>query len=250
MVLEIVICIFCLFQNYHLVTTEYECDLGLEQDITVVQVSDLHNQIFGIKQSTLLKQIEAADPDIIVVTGDIIDTTHTSYGIAMDFIEGAVKIAPVYYVTGNHEDRLHGAKLDEFFKKMQDLGVIFLDDTFIETDEYIIAGIADSSLDDFCAYGTFNDTKPVILLAHEPQYASLYESLGADIVFTGHYHGGQIIIPGSGGLISPEFEFFPKPYEGMYDYSGMTVVLSRGLGNSVAPVRINNYPELVVVKLH
>ena len=68
-------------------------------------------------------------------------------------------------------------------------------------------------------------------------------------MFTGHYHGGQIIIPGKGGLISPEFEFFPDPYEGMYDYNGMTVILSRGLGNSVAPVRINNYPELVVVKL-
>ena len=250
LVLEIAIIGVCLFQNYHLVTTEYEKDLGLENDITVVQVSDLHNQFFGINQSSLLGQIGKADPDMIVVTGDIVDTTHTSYSIALDFIEGAVKIAPVYYVTGNHEDRLRGAKLDEFYSKMRDLGVIFMDDTYIETDEYIIAGIADSSLTDFSAYGAFDDSKPVILLAHEPQYTDLYQSLGADIVFTGHFHGGQIIIPGVGGVISPEFEFFPKPYEGMYDCSGMTVVLSRGLGNSVAPVRINNYPELVVVKLH
>lgn len=248
-VLEVVIIVCCLFSNYHLVTTEYSADIGLKNDITIVQVSDLHNQVFGINESALLKKIEAADPDIIVVTGDIVDTTHTSYSIALDFVEGAVKIAPVYYVSGNHEERLKGTKLSEFYSKMESLGVIFLDDTYIETSDYIIAGIADSSLDTFDAYSTFDDSKPVILLAHEPQYASLYADLGADIVFTGHYHGGQIILPGVGGLFSPEFEFLPKPYEGMYMYDGMTVVLSRGLGNSVAPVRINNYPELVVVKV-
>lgn len=248
-VLEILICIFCLYQNYHLVTTEYEADLSLENDITIVQVSDLHNQFFGNKQSTLLKEIEKADPDIIVVTGDIVDTTHTSYKIALDFVEGAVRIAPVYYVSGNHEVRLSGKKLDEFYAKMKDLGVIFLDDTYIDCDEYILAGIADSSLDSFGAYGAFDDSKPVIMLAHEPQYVDLYQSLGADLVLAGHYHGGQIIIPGVGGLISPEFEFFPKPYNGINDYSGMKLVLSRGLGNSVVPVRINDYPELVVVKV-
>ena len=249
-VLEIAICIFSLFQNYHLTTSEYETDLGLENDITIVQVSDLHNQFFGVNQKTLLKQIENANPDIIVVTGDLVDSTHTSYSIAMDFIEGAVKIAPVYYVTGNHELRLRGDKLDKFYSDMKDCGVIFLDDDYIETDEYIIAGIADDSLEDFNAYGSFDGSKPVILLAHEPQYVELYQKLGADLVFTGHYHGGQIIIPGIGGLISPEFELLPKPYEGMYEYGGTTVVLSRGLGNSVAPVRINDYPELVVVKVH
>ena len=87
------------------------------------------------------------------------------------------------------------------------------------------------------------------MLAHEPQYSELYKKLGADLVFTGHYHGGQIIIPGMGGLVSPEYEFFPKPYDGMTDMDGMQLVLSRGLGNSVLPVRINNFPEIVVVKV-
>ena len=249
-IMELIIIGLCLFKNYYLTKTEYEADIGLRYELTVVQVSDLHNQFFGIKQSVLLKQIKDTDPDMIVVTGDIVDSTHTSYTIALDFIEGAVEIAPVYYVSGNHENRLKGEKLDEFYSKMRDLGVIFVDDTYDETKEYIVAGIADSSLDGFDAYEAFDNSKPVIMLAHEPQYADLYKSLGADIVFTGHFHGGQIIIPGVGGLISPEFDILPKPYEGMYDYDGMTVVLSRGLGNSIAPVRINNYPELVVVKLH
>ena len=249
MVLELVICGFCLFQNYHLTTSTYDVDLGLSDDIKIVQVSDLHNQFFGIKQSVLLDQIEAIDPDIIVVTGDIVDSTHTSYSIALDLVEGAVKIAPVYYVTGNHEDRLHGDKLDKFYSDMRDLGVIFLDDTYVDMGTYCLAGIADSSLESFDAYPAFTDEKPVVMLAHEPDYVSLYQSLGADLVLTGHVHGGQIIIPGKGGLLSPDFTFFPELYEGMHSYDSLTLIVSRGLGNSVAPVRINNFPELVVINV-
>ena len=249
MVLELVICGFCLYQNYRLTTSTYDVDLGLSDDVKIVQVSDLHNQFFGINQSVLLKNIEACDPDIIVVTGDIVDSTHTSYSIAMDFVEGAVKIAPVYYVTGNHEDRLHGDKLDKFYDDMRASGVIFLDDTYVDMGEYTLAGIADSSLESFDAYPAFGDEKPVVMLAHEPDYVSLYQSLGADLVLTGHVHGGQIIIPGKGGLLSPDFTFFPELYEGMHSYGSMTLIVSRGLGNSVAPVRINNFPELVVINV-
>lgn len=249
MVLELVICGFCLYQNYRLTTSTYDVDLGLSDDVKIVQVSDLHNQFFGINQSVLLKNIEACDPDIIVVTGDIVDSTHTSYSIALDFVEGAVKIAPVYYVTGNHEDRLHGDKLDKFYSDMRDLGVIFLDDTYVDMGSYYLAGIADSSLESFDAYPAFGDEKPVVMLAHEPDYVSLYQSLGADLVLTGHVHGGQKIIPGKGGMLSPDFTFFPELYEGIHTYDSMTLIVSRGLGNSVAPVRINDYPELVVINV-
>ena len=249
-VLEIIICIFCLYQNYHLTVTTYEADLGLDKELTIVQVSDLHNQIFGIGESKLLKLIEDQDPDMIVITGDIVDKTHTSYAIALSFIKGAVGIAPVYYVTGNHEVWLDGPKMDSFQEQIRSLGVVILDDTYIETSEYILAGIADASLDSFSAYPPFDDGKLVIMLAHEPQYHTLYQSLGADLVLTGHYHGGQIIIPGHGGVISPEFEWFPDLYQGIHTFNGMDLVVSRGLGNSIAPVRINNYPELVVVKVH
>ena len=122
-VLEVIICIFCLYQNYYLVTTEYQADLGLENDITIVQVSDLHNQFFGPGQSFLLSEIEKQNPDIIVVTGDAVDLTHTSYGIAKDFFAGAVKIAPVYYITGNHEVYLKGEKLDKFFPRSYNMGI-------------------------------------------------------------------------------------------------------------------------------
>ena len=249
MVAEIIICVICLYQNYHLVTTDYEVDLGIPSEVTIVQVSDLHNQFFGINQSTLLKRIKEADPDIIVITGDVVDKTHTNFAISEDFIEGAVKIAPVYYITGNHEVWIGDKKMSSFYEKMRSLGVIFLDDTYVDMGDYILAGIGDSSLTSFVAYPPFDDSKPVVMLAHEPQFSELYKKLGADLVLTGHYHGGQIIIPGVGGFVSPEYEIFPKMYEGCNDIDGMQLVISRGLGNSVLPVRINNYPELVVVKV-
>jgi hypothetical protein len=249
MVVEIIICVICLYQNYHLVTTDYEVDLGIPSEVTIVQVSDLHNQFFGINQSTLLKRIKEADPDIIVITGDVVDKTHTNFAISEDFIEGAVKIAPVYYITGNHEVWIGDKKMSSFYEKMRSLGVIFLDDTYVDMGDYILAGIGDSSLTSFVAYPPFDDSKPVVMLAHEPQFSELYKKLGADLVLTGHYHGGQIIIPGVGGFVSPEYEIFPKMYEGCNDIDGMQLVISRGLGNSVLPVRINNYPELVVVKV-
>lgn len=249
MVVEIIICVICLYQNYHLVTTDYEVDLGIPSEVTIVQVSDLHNQFFGINQSTLLKRIKEADPDIIFITGDVVDKTHTNFAISEDFIEGAVKIAPVYYITGNHEVWIGDKKMSPFYEKMRSLGVIFLDDTYVDMGDYILAGIGDSSLTSFVAYPPFDDSKPVVMLAHEPQFSELYMKLGADLVLTGHYHGGQIIIPGVGGFVSPEYEIFPKMYEGCNDIDGMQLVISRGLGNSVLPVRINNYPELVVVKV-
>lgn len=249
MVVEIIICVICLYQNYHLVTTDYEVDLSLPSEVTIVQVSDLHNQFFGINQSTLLKRIKEADPDIIVITGDVVDKTHTNFAISEDFIEGAVKIAPVYYITGNHEVWIGDKKMSSFYEKMRSLGIIFLDDTYVDMGDYILAGIGDSSLTSFVAYPPFDDSKPVVMLAHEPQFSELYKKLGADLVLTGHYHGGQIIIPGVGGFVSPEYEIFPKMYEGCNDIDGMQLVISRGLGNSVLPVRINNYPELVVVKV-
>ena len=132
--LEIAVIIFSLFQNYNLTVTEYEADLELDHDITIVQVSDLHNQFFGLGQSSILNKIKKQNPDLIVITGDIVDKTHTSYGISMDFVKGAVKIAPVYYITGNHEAWLKGEDKDSFMEEMRSLGVIFLDDTYIETD--------------------------------------------------------------------------------------------------------------------
>ena len=283
----LLICIFSIYQNFHLVVTYYGYSLGesrvvkngsegnAESDsdtgssdtaLRIVQISDLHNQFFGYKEKSLLGRIQKLNPDIIVVTGDVVDFTHTNYTLAEDFFEGAVKIAPTYYITGNHEEHLKGDRLNEFITEIQKMGVTFLDDKTVQINDgkcnITLAGVAEESLNDlledkdiFAANSdntseTSSDNASVkILLAHEPEHFEAFSKTGADIVMTGHVHGGQIIIPGKGGLLSPDFKFFPKHYEGFYACDDTDIIISRGLGNSVVPVRINNYPEIVVLDI-
>ncbi len=237
--------IFCLYQNYHLVVSEYEYKSDF--NCRIVQISDLHNQFFGLNQARLLSKVKDCDPDIIVVTGDAVDSIHTSYNLAYDFFEGAVEIAPVYYVTGNHEVWLYGDKFDSFLDSIEALGVQFIDGRVVETEHMLIAGTYDDS--HIGDYDWEEDSRLRVLLVHDPDNINNYSTAGADIVFAGHVHGGQIIIPGKGGLFSPDFTLFPEYYEGEYKQKNTTMYVSRGLGNSVLPVRINDYPEIVVVNI-
>lgn len=253
---------YFLYGNYHLVTTEYEyasVEVSEEMDgYTIVQISDLHNQLFGIGDSRLMKDIKAAEPDIIVVTGDVVDMSHTSFKLAEVFFEGAVKIAPVYYISGNHEKWLADIRKDDYNQFIQDIqamGVNCIDDQTIDMQGFTLAGVSEWSLggeinvanDASQAASKENDL--VVMLAHEPGYLSDYSKAGADIVLTGHNHGGQIVVPGKGGLISSDFEFFPELCEGVHTEGETAMFISRGLGNSLFPVRINNYPEIVKVVL-
>lgn len=244
------------YQNNHLTTSYYDLDIGLGHEMTIVQVSDLHAKVFGRSPEELLDRIGECDPDIIVVTGDAVDGIHPSFKKAEQFFEGAVEIAPVYYISGNHEAMLSESARDDFYEHIENMGVILADDQVFEFDGLTIAAIGDDTLtragtpDRFGLFDRFNDEDPVLLLAHEPGFTELYTWLGADLVLTGHIHGGQIIIPGKGGLISPDVEFFPEYYDGLYELGGecnTRMIVSRGIGNSVLPLRINNYPELVVV---
>ena len=243
---------FFLYQNYHLVVTEYEyksAEVPTSLDgYVIVQISDLHNQWFGFDEGVLLDRIRACEPDIIVVTGDVLDSSHTRYAYAEDFFRGAVEIAPVYYITGNHEEWLPQDRFDRFLDEIEQMGVICLDDREAEVDRFLLAGVAEASLGKDLS-GKYPSDRLVVLLAHEPGYYENYGKSGADVVLTGHNHGGQFILPGKGGLVSPDLEFFPKLYEGMHQYGDMTMIISRGLGNSVIPVRINNYPEIVKLTL-
>ena len=244
-VLWTILCIFFLYQNYHIVITEYEYEAYF--DCRIVQISDLHNQFFGFDEKRLLNKIKSCDPDIIVVTGDVVDSVHTNYDRAIKFFEGAVQIAPVYYITGNHEVWLRGKKFDRFLEDVQAKGVHFLDGTTAKLDNLILAGTTDGYTT--ADYDWTGDSRLKILLAHEPDKYENYQKTGADIVLAGHVHGGQIIVPGKGGLVSPDFDFFPKLYRGEHHFENMTMYISRGLGNSLLPVRINNYPEIVLLRI-
>jgi predicted MPP superfamily phosphohydrolase len=232
---------------------------------TIVQISDLHNAEFGDNQSRLLNAVKNASPDIIAITGDLIDSRRTDVAKAMEFIDGAVKIAPVYYVTGNHESRTEEyAKLKE---QMTKAGVVILEDEgttikcgkasihllglndpdFTETDDaYESAAMINAKLKDMLS----ENNEYTILLSHRPELFDVYAANNIDLVLSGHAHGGQFRLPFIGGLVAPNQGLFPKYSEGMYEKDQTKMVVSRGLGNSIIPVRINNRPELVVITLY
>lgn len=226
----------------------------------IVQVSDLHNTAFGKDNQTLLKKIQEAKPDMIVITGDLIDSRRTNLEIALAFAACAVEIAPCYYVAGNHESRIDA--FPELREGLEELGVQILANEWlsIEKDgQYIqIAGIFDPK---FYA----QEVKPevvqkllakalppdgyTILLAHRPEYFDVYAEQGVDLVFCGHAHGGQMRLPIVGGLYAPGQGVLPTYDAGVFQQNNTTMVVSRGLGNSLFPLRVNNRPELVVMEL-
>lgn len=260
--------IFSIWQNNSIVISNYNYESTeipfAFNDFRIVQISDLHNKNFGKEQSKLLEKVESLSPDIIVVTGDLIDRRRYNLEIAMSFINKAVKVAPVYYVSGNHE--AWSGKYSEIEKKLIEAGVNVINDTNIEIrkgDERIqLLGLSDP------AFLTTNyidetDTSSVeeyldnwsrsvgfkILLSHRPELFDLYSKNNIDLVFSGHAHGGQIRIPFIGGLIAPNQGFFPKYTSGSYNSDKTTMFVSRGLGNSLFPVRVFNRPEIISVTL-
>lgn len=227
----------------------------------IAHVSDLHNAVFGRKNEKLLSLIRAAEPDIIAITGDLIDSRHTDIDSALAFVEAAAEIAPVYYVTGNHESRLD---FDEIEPRLTAAGARVLrneaEDIGRGGERIRLAGIDDPS---FIRTGGTSEERAAaeleqlgdgggtftVLLAHRPELVEVYAEYGAGLVLSGHAHGGQVRLPLLGGLYAPGQGLLPEYDSGLYSLGETQMVVSRGLGNSVAPLRVNNRPELVIVTL-
>jgi len=230
----------------------------------IAQVSDLHNTEFGTENSKLLALLTGTQPDVIVLTGDLIDSRHTDTDIALVFSNQAAQIAPVYYVTGNHEARV--PEYEKLKKALEEACVTVLDNQKIQIirdgDSITLIGIDDPS---FRSDYLFGDAETVagqaitslqsesdgytVLLSHRPELFDLYTNTGMDLVFSGHAHGGQFRLPFIGGLVAPNQGFFPKYDAGQFTEKNTTMIVSRGVGNSIIPFRINNPPEIVVVEL-
>lgn len=254
----IVIILFCNFQNKHLETTyyTYEADqLGVDLDCyRIVQISDLHNAKFGKNNQKLVDRIRECEPDMIVLTGDLVDSNHTNVDRAVQFVDEIVKICPVYYVTGNHEYWLEKSEYDELMDGLIGAGVVILDDQVVEISrgdaKFRLVGLDDKSLADGTLEALLSDEKEfTVVLAHEPQYLARYAGTGVDLVLSGHAHGGQFRLPFVGGIVAPDQGFLPEYTAGEYYMDGTEMIVSRGLGNSVIPVRLFNYPEIVCVEL-
>lgn len=253
--------LFCIWQNNDMVVSNHgfahEKIPSSFDGYTIVHVSDLHNKRFGQNQHKLISVIEAEEPDMIVITGDIIDSRRTGLEQALIFVEQAARTAPVYYVTGNHEHRLSPPDFNRLMGKMAESGVHILDNDTVklvsdENEHIYLLGLNDLSLFEEALKDLTNgleESSFKALLAHEPQYLEAYEAGGADLVFAGHAHGGQIRLPLIGGFIAPGQGIFPDYTAGLYRKDEVTMVVSRGLGNSLFPFRVFNRPEIVTVHL-
>ncbi len=258
------IVLWLIWTNFNITTTNIQIEnkkIPSEFDtFKIAQVSDLHNHQWKGK---LIEKIKKANPDIIAITGDLVDSSKTDFNIALEFIEEASKICPIYYVTGNHEAWLEDYsilrdKLEENGVNMMDNKSLFIEkarekiqilgledqDFFQGMDERNIQGeMVSPKVSELLNKNYFN-----ILLSHRPDLQE-YVNLGLDLVLTGHAHGGQVRIPFLGGLVAPDQGFLPKYTEGLYNGKNTDMVVSRGLGNSIIAVRVNNTPELVIIEL-
>ncbi len=230
----------------------------------IVQVSDLHNAEFGVDNVNLLDKLNQEDADIIVITGDMIDSRNTDVDVAISFAQKAVNIAPVYYINGNHESRVP-EEYEKLKKGLTEAGITVLEnesvDITVGEDTITLIGISDPTfrmelVDDTMEQNILHQLISVIpdndnykvLLAHRPEYFDMYAG-NVHLVLSGHAHGGQFRIPFVGGLVAPGQGFFPEYYEGSYIEDNTEMIVSRGVGNSIIPFRINNKPEIIVAEL-
>lgn len=231
----------------------------------IAHVSDLHNAEMGTENEKLLAMLGRMEPDMIAITGDLIDSRNTDMEIALDFVRKAMQIAPCYYVTGNHEARV--SEYGTLKEELEAAGVLVLDNRQAELERsgesISILGIDDPS---FSTDYLFGDDRNVVgsrlsgmlrdedgykvLLSHRPELFDVYAEYGLDLVLSGHAHGGQFRLPFAGGLVAPNQGIFPKFDSGLFTEGSTNMVVSRGIGNSLLPFRFNNRPEVILIVLN
>lgn len=224
----------------------------------IVQLSDLHGAEFGEDGMGLVEKVEELEPDIIALTGDFV-TDEGDLAAVEKLAARLVKLCPVYFVSGNHE---FGSGLAVKVRNiLERAGVKYLSNEYLTIsrgeDGILLGGVEDPlayadmlSPDELAQ--KMNDAAPdafKILLGHRNYWMTEYPELPVDLIFCGHAHGGLIRIPGVGGLIGTDRRLFPDFDAGEYNNGRYTLIVSRGLGNSVPIPRVFNRPEIVCVEL-
>ena len=255
----------------------------IKEEQTLVVLADLHNKKYGSNNEKLVKAIEKVNPDMVLAAGDILTAKQgKSFEAAAAFMEAVSSKFPVYYGLGNHEYRMkiypedYKDAFDRYINRLKKAGIIVLDNEKIEIriqrknaaeseEDFFTLRITGASIERLY-YKRFRKVKMEesylkgllgnpkkeayeILLAHNPEYFDEYAAWGADLVLSGHVHGGIMRLPIFGGVISPKLVLFPKYDGGRFDKKDSTMILSRGLGMHTLPIRIFNPAELVVVHL-
>lgn len=276
-VLIVLLMIDIIYENKHLATNDYIIENSKIpksfHDKKFVVLADLHGNSYGKNNELLLNKIDLADPDFIIIAGDMLVASKTyDDKVAMSLIKTLTKKYEVYYGFGNHEQRImlqgkhHHKEINQYIHKLSNIGVKFLTNQGVElriNEEAIrITGLNIDNMyfsrgkqipfaKDYMKknLGKTNNQCYNILIAHNPIYFKDYANWGADLTLAGHIHGGLIRFPFAGGMLSPQYKFFPKYDSGRFEIANKVMLVSRGLGMHTIKVRVNNRPELMVVHL-
>lgn len=249
----------------------YSLPSHVSAPVRIVQLSDLHNSQFGPGNQRLLDAVAQQEPDLIFLTGDLVNDDDPNLSIALDLVRALTQIAPVYASYGNHELNHEAAFHTDLAQAYQQAGATFLDQSWTDCTvgqtalriggvysyclppEYVSGNAYRQEVCDFLT--EFQDTQlPTLLLCHLPvSWLSMsLDHWAVDVVFSGHLHGGQIVLPGLGGVYAPDMGWFPGRMQGVFWSQDLTraLVLSSGLGSAESIPRVNNIPQVVVVELH
>lgn len=245
---------------------------GIKREKKIIFLSDLHNRMNGEENERLLESIRNQHPDLILIGGDmLVRKDGNSYDKTVHFLAKLPGICPVYCANGNHEQKLkelpdkYEQSYEEYKKALTASGIHMLENASetvkleevpvklsgleIPLGAYARFGKKELSLKEITdRIGEHGDDYQ-ILLAHHPGYMKEYLAYGADLILGGHYHGCVVQLPGIGGVISTNFTLFPKYSGGIYQEGEQTAVVSRGLGTHSVPLRLWNWPELIVLEL-
>lgn len=269
-VLFIIICGFWYFQNYNIVytykTLRFKRLPKSFDGYKILQLSDFHNNCFYKKNANLLERIKSINPDIIIITGDLFDRRRKNNSYGLSFAKQLIDLraAPIYYITGNHEMKM--SSLNSLMKSLEAMGIILLRNTTVllnRQNEYITITGIDPNIKEMQRdkeMAVFDDIiKKIsmqkrqdsfnILLSHRPDMFEVYAKNGFDLSFSGHAHGGQMRLPIIGGLYAPNQGVLPKYTAGEHRIGDSVIIISRGLGNSLFPLRVFNRPEVITVTL-
>ncbi|MEE3467869.1 MAG: metallophosphoesterase [Eubacterium sp.] len=262
-----ILLIYGYLSHYHLVTTTYTVPLeNISAEHTVVLLSDLHCCYHGEENEKLLDRIRQANPDCILISGDMV-TKHMDTGDArvqkvLRFLKQLSKQYPVYYSPGNHEIRMND--YEDYQLAVSDMGIQYIanQERVFPYDNIRFFGLdlpieryrsrEELTIEDIGNYlgqSRADDRVATILLAHDPRYFDTYVKWGADLTVSGHLHGGILRLPFLGGVFSPYLQLFPNYSGGKYEKKKKTMIVSRGLGTHHVKFRWFNPPELVVIRL-
>lgn len=240
---------------------------------TFVAMTDLHSNEFGKQNEDLIRAIDNINPDAVLIGGDMLVSKGVkSHDVPIKLMNDIGKKYKVYYCYGNHEARLfwdreaYGSLGDDYYDALNNAGICVLNDKHISfhcndgivtitgfnIDKKYYHKLSDVMIEEEVIedkLGSADKNSFNILMAHSPVSFENYAKWGADLVLSGHFHGGTIVAPFLGGLMSPDMVLFPKYYRGRFDEFKSTMIVSGGLGTHSINIRINNRPELIVMKL-